>query len=78
MEPTGPELLAAAALSDEWDESPPREGHAAGEGVRAATMGVHAPGGIVFTAGTTDWAQAIAQDARVERITRNTIARLVE
>ena len=69
-------LLAVAPLSREWDELPPREGHRAGEGVHAATMGMHVPGGIVFTVGTTDWAQALAQDWRVARITRNVIERL--
>ena len=45
--------------------------------MHAATMGIHAPGGIVFTAGTTDWAQALDQDARVARITRNVIEHLL-
>ncbi|HEX6793485.1 MAG TPA: N,N-dimethylformamidase beta subunit family domain-containing protein [Casimicrobiaceae bacterium] len=71
------DVLAAAPLSREWDELPPRTGYAAGEGVHAATMGVHAPGGTVFTAGTTDWAQALGKDACVERITRNVIERLL-
>jgi hypothetical protein len=56
---------------------PPREGCGAGEGVHAATMGLHVPRGIVFTAGTTDWAQALVQDPKVERITRNVIERLL-
>ena len=75
--PASFELLAAAPLSALWDELPPREGFAAGEGVHAATMGIHTPGGTVFAAGTTDWAQALAQDGRVTRITRNVIERLI-
>jgi hypothetical protein len=75
--PAGFELLAVAPLSPEWDELPPREGHAAGAGVHAATMGSYRRGGTVFTSGTTDWAQALGQDRHVERITRNVIAHLL-
>jgi hypothetical protein len=70
------ELLAAAPLSANWDELPPRERSAAGEGLHAATMGCYTRNGTVFTAGTTDWAQALEQDARVARITRNVIEHL--
>ena len=70
-------LLAAAPLSVEWDEMPPRERHAAGQGVHAATMGVYTRNGIVFTAGTTDWAQVLEQDPNVATITRNVVDRLV-
>jgi len=65
----------AAFLTEHWSE-PCHDWWEEREGVHAATMGVHAPGGIVFTAGTTDWAQALAQDWRVARITRNVIERL--
>jgi hypothetical protein len=42
-----------------------------------AIMGVHQPGGTVFTAGTTEWAWGLAnQDPTIERITRNLIDRL--
>jgi len=42
-----------------------------------AVMGVHRPGGTVFTAGTTEWAWGLAHgDPRIERITRNLIDRL--
>ena len=42
-----------------------------------AVMGVHQPGGTVFTAGTTDWAYGIrAGDPLVERVTANVITRL--
>jgi hypothetical protein len=75
--PAGFELLAVAPLSREWDELPPREGHGAGAGVHAATMGSYRRGGTVFTSGTTDWAQALGQDRHVERITRNVIAHLL-
>ena len=72
-------LLAACPLDRRWQELPPRERHAAGEGVHAATMGVFERGGTVFSAGTTDWAQVLAdgRDRRVERITRNVLDRLL-
>jgi hypothetical protein len=75
---TPPELdvLAVAPLDARWNELPLRRGHAAGEGIHAATMCVHRRGGTVFTAGTTDWAQVLEQDPRVARITRNVIERL--
>lgn len=39
-------------------------------------MGVHEPGGFVFTAGTTDWVWGLTgDDPTVERITRNLIDR---
>jgi hypothetical protein len=42
-----------------------------------AVMGIHQPGGTVFTAGTTEWAWGLAQrDPTVERITRNLLDRL--
>jgi hypothetical protein len=71
-------VLAAAPLSHSWNELPPREGRAAGEGVHAATMGCYTRHGTVFTAGTTDWAQTLDQDARVARITRNVIEHLLD
>lgn len=75
--PPGFRLLAVAALDGRWDELPAREGHAAGEGIHAAVMGCHRPGGTVFTAGTTDWAHALDQDPRVAAITRNVLDRLL-
>jgi len=75
--PDGFELLAVAPLSSEWDELPPREGQGAGGGLHGATMGSYRRGGTVFTAGTTDWAQALLQDRHVERITRNVVAELL-
>lgn len=71
--------LAVGALGDGWQELPPREHHAAGAGIHSATMGVYSRGGTVFTAGTTDWAQALAggADPRVEQITRNVLDRLL-
>ncbi len=40
-------------------------------------MGVHRPGGWVFTAGTMDWAQVLTSAGpTVERITRKVIDRL--
>jgi hypothetical protein len=70
-------LLAATPLSSEWNELPPREHRQAGEGVHAATMGVYARNGTVFTAGTTDWAQVLDQDRHVATITRNVVERLL-
>jgi hypothetical protein len=77
--PPGYQLLAAAPLDARWQERPPRERHAAGEGVHAATMGVFTRGGTVFSAGTTDWAQVLANgsDPAVGRITRNVLDRLL-
>jgi N,N-dimethylformamidase beta subunit-like protein len=71
------ELLAVAPLSPDWNELPPREHAGAGEGLHAATMGCYARNGTVFTAGTTDWAQTLEQDARIARITRNVIEHLL-
>ena len=77
--PDGYQLLAACPLDRRWQELPPRERHAAGEGVHAATLGLFERGGTVFSAGTTDWAQVLAdgRDRRVERITRNVLDRLL-
>jgi hypothetical protein len=48
-----------------------------GEGNRAATLGVHEPGGTVFTASTTDWARVLAAGCpAVAQITRNVLDRL--
>jgi hypothetical protein len=42
-----------------------------------AVMGIHRPGGHVFTAGTTEWAWGLAgRDPVIERITANVIDRL--
>lgn len=50
-----------------------------GAGNGAATLGVHRPGGTVFTAATTDWARVLTQgSAPVGRITRNVVERLGE
>ncbi len=41
-----------------------------------ATMGIHEPGGFVFTSGSTDWAWGLTgRDPVVERITRNLLDR---
>lgn len=39
-------------------------------------MGIFTRNGTVFTAGATDRAQALGQDTRLDRITRNVIDRL--
>lgn len=72
-------VLAVGMLDAGWQELPPRESLPAGHGIHAATMGVFSPGGTVFTAATTDWAQVLAggEDASVEKITRNVIDRLL-
>jgi hypothetical protein len=76
--PAGYQLLAACPLDARWQERPPREGLAAGEGVHAATCGLFTRNGTVFSAGTTDWAQVLdSGDPVVERITRNVLDRLL-
>jgi hypothetical protein len=72
-------LLAACPLDRRRQELPPRERHAAGEGIHAATLGLFQRGGTVFSAGTTDWALVLAdgRDCKVERITRNVLDRLL-
>ena len=70
--------LAVAELGREWQELPHREGIESWSGVHSATLGLHRPGGWVFTAGTTDWAQVLAGgEPLVERITRNVLDRLL-
>jgi hypothetical protein len=40
-------------------------------------MGVHQPGGTVFTSGCTEWVWGlVAQDPVIDRITRNLLDRL--
>ena len=46
-------------------------------GIHAATIGVYARNGTVFTAGTTDCAQVLDQDRSVATITRNVVERLL-
>lgn len=77
--PAGYQLLAACPLDARWQSLPARERHAAGEGVHAATLGLFEGGGTVFSAGTSDWAQVLAdgRDRSVERITRNVLDRLL-
>ncbi|AXK35609.1 hypothetical protein DVA86_26190 [Streptomyces armeniacus] len=43
---------------------------------RAATLGLYAAGGTVFTAATTDWARLLETDPHVRTITRNVLTRL--
>jgi hypothetical protein len=48
-----------------------------GDGNRAATLGLHAPGGTVVTAATTDWPRLLARRSPVvEQVTRNVLERL--
>jgi hypothetical protein len=74
--PADLDVLAVGPLSQAWNELPPRHDLAAGEGLHAATMVAYRRGGTVFTAGSTDWAQVLDQDARVAQITRNVLDRL--
>jgi hypothetical protein len=76
--PAGFVTLAVGPLDARWQELPHREHHAAGEGLHSATMGLHERAGTVFTTGTTDWAQVLANksDANVPVITANVIERL--
>lgn len=75
--PAGLTLLAACALDQDWQELPPREPDAGA--LHAATMGIFTRGGTVFTAGTTDWVQALAggADPHLPTITSNVIDRLL-
>lgn len=72
--PAGLHILAAARLSRHWQELPFREAFFE-DSSHAAVMSVHSRGGgTVFAAGTTDWAQVLAQNERiVSTITRNVI-----
>jgi hypothetical protein len=76
--PAGFLPLAVGLLGHGWQELPQREFHADRAGLHSATMGVYERGGTVFTAGTTDWAQVLANgsDPHVARITANVLARL--
>jgi hypothetical protein len=48
-----------------------------GEGNRAATLGLHAPAGTVFTASTTNWPRMLSRGSPVvERMTHNVLERL--
>ncbi|MBI2709999.1 MAG: hypothetical protein HYX34_09925 [Actinobacteria bacterium] len=61
------EVLGMAPLSERWQDRP--AGAAA-----VATLGVHRPGGTVFSASTTDWPRVLqAGHPGVERITRNVL-----
>lgn len=74
------ELLAVGPLGDDWQELPPREGHPAGGGVHAATLGIFRRNGLTFCSGTTDWPQVLAggHDPVVDTITVNVLDRLLQ
>lgn len=63
-------VLGDAQLGPGWQDRP--------RGTEAsATMGLHTPGGIVFTCGTTDWSRLLATgNAVVETITANILRNL--
>lgn len=67
--------LAVSPLDAHWQELPHREQHGSGSGLHSSTMGIYSQGGMVFTAGTTDWAQVLvnSSDDCVPIITRNVI-----
>jgi hypothetical protein len=69
--------LAACALDERWQELPAREPEAGA--LHAATMGVFTRGGTVFTAGTTDWVQALdcGTEPRLATITGNVLNHLL-
>jgi hypothetical protein len=77
--PRGLQLLAVGELGSSWQELPPREFHAAGEGIHAACMSIFTRGGTVFNAGSTDWTQALlcGRDPRIATITRNALTGLL-
>lgn len=65
------EFIAWRLFGDEEPETIARIAHG------HAMMGVHQPGGTVFTAGTTEWAWGVANsDPVIERVTRNLLDRL--
>jgi hypothetical protein len=67
------EFIAWRALGAEDPDTVARLAHG------HAVMGVHQPGGTVFTAGSTEWAWGLTgDDPVVERITRNLLDRLTE
>ncbi len=71
------QILAVSPLDGAWQERPARE-RACGDGPHNAAMGVYTNGGTVFTCGTTDWAQVLANaHPPVPRITRNVIDHLL-
>ncbi|HEU4620854.1 MAG TPA: N,N-dimethylformamidase beta subunit family domain-containing protein [Burkholderiaceae bacterium] len=72
--------LAVGVLGTGWQEKPHREHYASGAGLHSATLGLHWQGGTVFCAGTTDWAQVLANgsDPHVATITTNVIETLSE
>jgi len=68
--PSECEFIAWRVLADKSPETVARLDHG------HAVMGMHEPGGTVFTAGTTEWAWGVAnRDPTIERITRNMIDR---
>ncbi|MBA2806490.1 hypothetical protein E0500_003215 [Streptomyces sp. KM273126] len=67
-------VLGLGLLSSRWDDLPDREPTATSP--HAATMGIYANNGTVFTAATTEWPRVAAggQDAAITRITENVIS----
>jgi hypothetical protein len=69
--PSEAEFIAWRVLGDHEPATVARLRHG------AAVMGVHRPGGTVFTSGCTDWVWGlVARDPVIERVTRNLLDRL--
>jgi hypothetical protein len=69
--PSEGEFIASRVFATREPEAVARLAHG------HAVMGLHQPGGTVFSAGTTEWAWGLAhRDPTIERITRNLIDRL--
>ena len=65
-------ILGTGRLGPEWAQDPEDF-----PGGRAATMGIHANNGVVFTAATTDWPRVVADgEPRTGKITENILHRL--
>jgi hypothetical protein len=65
-------ILGTARIGPDWAQDP--EDY---PGERTATMGIHSNNGVVFTAGTTDWARVLASgEPHAEKITENVLRRL--
>lgn len=75
-------LLAVSPLGNDWQERPPRAGLPADAGLHAAVMGAFTHNGTVFSAGSTDWVQALCDDGpgadpRIAIVTRNVMRRML-
>lgn len=68
--PHGFAVLGHARLGPGWQDRPDAD-------AARAVLGIHQPGGLVFTASTTDWPRVLAAGDRVvDRVTRNVLDRV--